>query len=109
MDELRTEIENAIAEVINTLSLPVGNQDLDLCVTRLEVLAENALSCDGIPLEVVDLLNQAVSVLKRNSRMERSHDSYQAPLLSNERNRGRPKFAITEDQLLFFKGTLSYG
>ena len=31
MDELRAQIENAIAEVINTLSLPVGNQDLDLC------------------------------------------------------------------------------
>ena len=84
MDELRTEIENAIAEVINTLSPREANQDLH--VTRVEVLAENPLSCDGIPLQVVDLLNQAVSILKRNSRMERSHDSYQTPLLSNERN-----------------------
>ena len=57
-------MENAIAEVISILSQP-GNQDLDLCVTRVEVLAENALSCDGIPLEVVDLLNQAVNILKR--------------------------------------------
>ena len=38
MDELRTEIENTIAEVINTLSPQEANQDLH--VTRVEVLAE---------------------------------------------------------------------
>ncbi len=88
MDELKTEMKNAIADVINILSKPEEHQDLELCVTRLEVLAENALSYDDIPLEVVDLLNQGVNVLKRNIGLERTYDSYQAPILNNERNRG---------------------
>ena len=86
MDHLKTELINAIAEVIHILSLPADHEDLELCVTRLEVLAENALSYESIPLEVVDLLNQAVNHLKRSIRNERKYESYQAPLLESKRN-----------------------
>ena len=102
MDQLKTELVNAISEVIHVLSLLVEHQDLELCVTRVEVLAESALNCEGISLE--DFLNQAVNLLKRDIPTERTYESYQAPLLQNESRRGMPKFSITEDQLLFFKG-----
>ena len=79
-------MKNAITEVVDILSKPGDPQDFELCVTRLEVLAENALRYDGIPLEVADLLNQGLNVLKRISGMERTYGSYQAPVLHNERN-----------------------
>ena len=68
---------------------------------RLETLGETALLNGDIPMEVIDLLNQARQ--KLNEITEPSpYSSYTAPVLP----RGRPKFDITEDQLRFFKGIL---
>ena len=50
--------------------------DRELCVTRLEVLAENTLHYDGIPLEAVDGINKAVHLLKSSLNLERRHDPY---------------------------------
>ncbi len=67
-------------------------------------LFENALGDEAIPLETVDLINQAVNAIKRNNRVEQNYEPYSASLFHNERRAGRPKFHITEDQLIFFKG-----
>jgi hypothetical protein len=106
MEEVRTEMTSAITEVIHLLRSQTQNQDLELCVTRLEVLTENALTYEDISLEVVDLLNQALNVVKRTIGIERGYDPYAASLVHDERRPGRPKFEINEDQLLFFKGKI---
>lgn len=74
-------------------------------VMRLESLIETALLNGDISLESVDLMNQARQQLMTASRGEPSSlTSYQAPIQSGEGRRGRPKFEIPEQQLLFFKG-----
>ena len=103
-----TEMTNAINEVIHTLDSPEPRRDLQWCIMRLEVLAENALGDEAIPLEAVDLINQAVNIIKRNDGLEQSYEPYSASLVHDGRRSGRPKFQITEDQLLFFKGRFSW-
>ena len=46
---------------------------------RLEILAENALLVESIPLEIVDVLNQAIATLKNKNDAEREFVSYEAP------------------------------
>ena len=103
---METEIVNAIEEFIHTLHLPTPHQDLQWCIMRLEVIAENSLSDEAIPLEATDLIDQAINVIKRNNGMERDYGPYSALPIHNERRPGRPKFQITEDQLLLFKGNI---
>ena len=71
---------------------------------RLESLSEAALLNGDISLEVIDLMNQARQQL--NSSVSPGYSSYTAPVL-REGRRGRPKFQISEEQLLFFKGILN--
>lgn len=78
--------------------------DLEVCAMRLEVLAENTFHCDVVPLEAVDMLNQAIHLLKSSLNMGRRYEPYQAQSESNVRRRGRPKCSITEEQLIFFRG-----
>ena len=101
---MQTEIISGIEEVIRTLLSPAPHQDLQWCIMRLEVVAENALGEEAIPLEAVDLINQAISAIKNNNQTERNYEPYSASQIHNERRPGRPKFQISEDQLSFFKG-----
>ena len=73
---------------------------------RLESLIETALLNGEISLESVDLMNQARQQLLTASYGEPSSSftSYQAPIQTGEGWRGRPKFVIPEQQLVFFKG-----
>ena len=105
---MQTAMVNAINEVINTLHSPVPHEDFQWCIMRLEVVSENALGDEAMPLEAADSINQAINTLKRNNEMERDYEPYSASQIHDERRPGRPKFQITEDQLLFFKGTIYY-
>ena len=71
---------------------------------RLKSLSEAALLNGDILLEVIDMMNQARQQLK--SSISPGYSSYTAPVL-REGRRGRPKFQISEEQLLFFKGILN--
>lgn len=103
MDEYRTQLQNAIEEIVGILLRSSNAEDLDLCSVRLESYAENALLQDNIPLEIVDLLSKAANILKDKVTAERRFASYKAPVERRE-TRGRPKFLISEEQLAFFKG-----
>ena len=70
---------------------------------RLETLSETALLNGDIPMEVIDLLNQARQMLNK-SKEATPYSSYTAPVIPSAGRRGRPKFDITEDQLQFFRG-----
>ena len=73
---------------------------------RLEVVVESALLDETIPLDVCDLINQARQVLQKNqiSCDQQSTSSFEAPVLREDGRRGRPRFSISEEQLLYFKG-----
>ena len=51
----------------------------------------------------MDVLNQAIATFKNKNDAEREFASYEAPA-EMQGGRGRPKFAISEEQLLFFRG-----
>ena len=57
-----------------------------------------------IPLGAVDLINQARTHLNANLHQQQPFRGYEAPAVSEAGRRGRPKFAISEKQLLFFRG-----
>ena len=104
-----SELSDAITQIINALSsIQTASEEnqysLQTYALRLEVLVETSLASVDIPLEVVDLLNSARTYLKNACGSPTSEfSSYQAPLTRN-RERGRPKFVISEEQLEFFKG-----
>lgn len=105
-----TELRNEVVEVVNRLVDGTSRHaDRELCVTRLKVLAESALTHESIPLDLVDLLHQAINILKKKVGLSDDFHSYAAPVES-QRRQGRPKFVISEEQLLFFRGRycLSY-
>ena len=54
MEAFKKELINAILEVVQMLADTANPDDRQLCVTRLEVLAENNLHYDGIPRKSVD-------------------------------------------------------
>ncbi len=83
-------------------------ENCEICLRRLEVLAEQAMMCDGMSLEIVDLLNQAKNILRRDAQTNEDYSSYQAPQEMTGR-RGRPRFCISEEQLHFFQGKNAYG
>lgn len=103
MEDFKEQLVNAIQEVIEMLSERTSHDDREVCAMRLEVLAENALQYDVIPLQAVDGINHAVHLLKNSLNMEIRCDPYQAQFESTVRQ-GRPKFSITEEQLIFFRG-----
>lgn len=108
MESFRTELVNAIQEVISLLSDAPSRDSRELCAMRLEILAENSLVHQDIPLEAVDMLNKAIHTLKET--FERLHEPYQATLDQNTRRSiGRPKYYISEEQLTFFRGKIERG
>ena len=103
MDEYRSELRAALEDLIVLLQESSSGGNHDLCCVKLEILAENALLVESIPLEIVDVLNQAIATFKNKNDAEREFASYEAPA-EMQGGRGRPKFAISEEQLLFFRG-----
>ena len=104
MDQFVTELRNGVMEVADIVSGNLLHENRELCVTRLEVMAVCALSHESISLDIVDMLNEVINILKKQAGLEGDFHSYEAPVRRNE-TRGRPKFIISEEQLLFFKGT----
>lgn len=104
MDNIHRELRCAVEDIINILQQSSNSEEHELCATRLEILSENALLHSGISLEIVDFLNHASCLLKKKTNLEREFESYEAPL-QRQGGRGRPRFLISEEQLLFFKGT----
>lgn len=106
MDSFQAELVISIQEVISLSAAATTNSDNhELCAIRLEILAESTLTHEDIPLEAVDLINKAIHLLcgSQDARIF-DHEPYVSPSDSNIRARGRPKYYISEEQLMFFKG-----
>ena len=80
-------------------------ENRELCLRRLEVLAEQAMRCDGISLHIIDLLNQAKNIIRQDNASSDNRNAYQTPQEITGR-RGRPKFFIAEEQLHFFQSNV---
>ena len=81
------------------------HENRELCLRRLEVLAEQAMRCDGVNLNIVDLLNQAKNIIRRDTASNDDYCSYQTPQEITGR-RGRPRFFIAEEQLHLFQSNV---
>ena len=77
-------------------------ENRELCLRRLEVLAEQAMRCDGISLNIIDQLNQAKNLIMRDTVSNNEYCPYQT-LQEVIGRRGRPRFFIAEEQLHFFQ------
>ena len=75
MDEYRSELRAALEDLIVLLQESSSGGNRELCCVRLEILAENALLVESIPLEIVDVLNQAIATLKNKNDAEREFAS----------------------------------
>ena len=95
-------LRNSVEEIANALRED-SHENGELSIRRLEVLAEQAMSCDGVTLDVVDMLNEAKNLLKQQRNNDKEYSSYQAPQEVSGL-RGRPRFAISEEQICFFQG-----
>ncbi|XP_022783507.1 uncharacterized protein LOC111324260 [Stylophora pistillata] len=102
--DFRQHLLDSLNEIIEHIQ-EGGNRggDLENTVLRLEVLYEAALVNGDIPLEAVDLINQARTHLNVNLNQQEPFQGYEAPAVSEVGRRGRPNFAISEQQLLFFR------
>jgi hypothetical protein len=90
-------------EELNRMITSNYHENREICLRRLEVLAEQAMTCDGVSLDIVDLLNQAKNILRRDVETNKEYVSYEAPQEITGR-RGRPRFCISEEQVQFFQG-----
>ncbi|XP_068689842.1 uncharacterized protein [Montipora foliosa] len=70
---------------------------------RLTVLCEAALVNGDVSLEIIDLMDQARRLLNVALEDQRSFRGYEAKAVNKGGRRGRPKFSISEEQLVFFK------
>ncbi|KAJ7379552.1 hypothetical protein OS493_015347 [Desmophyllum pertusum] len=102
--EFRQHLDTALKEIIRDLQQG-GHRGCHSETTglRLEVLYETALINEDISLEAIDLINEARKHLNVTSYQQQPFRGYEAPEASEEGRRGRPKFAISEQQLLFFR------
>ena len=105
--EGKQQLLTALHQIIADLETVVDDtiSDMGLVGLKLETLGEAALLNGDISLLGIDLINQARR-LCIGSGAYSSYRSYEAPVLRQEGRRGRPKFDITEEQLLFFRGML---
>ena len=103
--QLLTALHQIIAdlETVGDDTIP----DMGLVGLKLETLGEAALLNGDISLLAIDLINQARQSCISSGAYS-SYRSYEAPVLRQEGRRGRPKFDIKEEQLLFFKGMLIF-
>ena len=74
---------------------------------RLTVLCEAALVNGDVSLEIIDLMDQARRLLNVALEDQRSFRGYEAQAANKGGRRGRPNFSISEEQLVFFKGSKS--
>ena len=98
--DFRRELANSLNEIIGGLE----GADQRTAILRLEVLYETALIDGDVPLDAIDLIDQARKQLVANQNFQQPFHGYQAPLLTGDGRRGRPKFSISEEQILFFRG-----
>lgn len=99
------QLSSELKAIIEDLERGDRGRGSEPTAMRLLSLIETALLNGDISLESVDLMNQARQQLTPASYGETSSfTSYQAPIQSGEGRRGRPKFVIPEQQLVFFKG-----
>ena len=71
MDQFVTELRNGVMEVADILSENLVHENRELCVTRLEVMAESALSHESIlSLDIVEMLNEVINILKKLAGLE---------------------------------------
>ena len=94
--DFRRELSNSLNEIVNGLE----GSDQQTVILRLEVLYETAWINGDVPLGAIDLIDQARKQLIANENFQQPFHSYQAPLLTGDGRRGRPKFSISEEQLL---------
>ena len=103
--DFQQQLASELKAIIEDLERGDWSRGSEPTAMRLESLIETALINGDISLECVDLMNQARQQLMTASYGEpSSFASYQAPIQSGEGRRGRPKFVIPEQQLVFFKG-----
>lgn len=103
--DFQQQLASELKGIIEDLERGDRGRGSEPTAMRLESLIETALLNGDISLESVDLMNQARQQLTTASYGETSSfTSYQAPIQSGEGRRGRPKFVIPEQQLVFFKG-----
>ena len=102
--DFQQQLASELKAIIEDLERGDQGRGAEPTAMRLESLIETALLNGDISLESVDLMNQARQQLMMASHSEpSSFTSYQAPIQSGEGRRGRPKFDIPEQQLLFFQ------
>ena len=105
--EGKQQLLTALHQIIADLETVGGDTipDMGLVGLKLETLGDAALLNGDISLLEIDLINQARQLFI-SSGANSSYRFYEAPVLRLESRRGRPKFDITEEQLLFFRGML---
>ena len=77
--DFRRELSNSLHEKINGLE----GSDQQTVSLRLEVLFESALINGDVPLDAIDLIDQARKQLIANQNLQQPFHSYQAPLLND--------------------------
>ncbi|XP_068692194.1 uncharacterized protein [Montipora foliosa] len=102
--EGKQQLLTALHQIIADLETVGGDTipDMGLVGLKLETLGEAALLNGDNCLVAIDLINQARQLCVSSGAYS-SYRSYEAPVLRQEGRRGRPKFDITEEQLLFFR------
>ena len=83
------ELPNSLNEIINGL-------EGSAIILRLEVPYETVLINWEVPLNAIDLIDHAHKQVIATQNFPQHSHSYQAPLLSGNGQRGRPKFSILE-------------
>ena len=77
--DFRRELSNSLHEIINGLE----GSDQQTVSLRLEVLYETALINGDVPLDAIDLIDQARKQLIANQNLQQPFYSCQAPLLND--------------------------
>lgn len=94
-------------EQLDTMLESNYQENCEICLRRLEVLAEQAMASDYISLDSIDLIVKAKNILRRDVETDKEYFSYEAPREISGR-RGRPRFCISEEQIHFFQGGSAY-
>ena len=92
MDFGQEELPNSLNKIINGLE----GSDQQTIILRLEVLYETVLINWEVPLDAIDLIDHAHKQVIANQNFPQHSHSYQAPLLSGNGQRRRPKFSLLE-------------
>ena len=107
--EFRQYLLDSLIEIIGNLkeSGRLGHGSENMLRKRLTVLCEAALVNGDVSLEIIDFMDQARRLLNVALEDQRSFRGYEALAVNKGVRRGRPKFSISEEQLVFFEGSKS--